>query len=191
MQATSSGRAPLLKRYGMSERKMGTKSARPWFTAWRTLAPMNSARCRRCPSMSRATCGAGPSACMCTISTFSSVWARATNALSKTAGVAAAPCKNTRSPDRTCWTASSADTNAVIAGQSSQLAAFDLLQVVARTALERTRQRVECKELELRDLAGIEPELAAHIPGLKCNADVVHLVTRGVRVEERRPRVDL
>ncbi len=55
ISATSIGMKPLEIRPGISWRWIGTKSARPALTASRTLAPMNSARWRKWPSMPGAT----------------------------------------------------------------------------------------------------------------------------------------
>ena len=56
-RATSRGRRPERKRSGMSERKTGTKSARPACTASRTLAPTKRARWRKLPASSGAAVG--------------------------------------------------------------------------------------------------------------------------------------
>jgi len=53
--ATSSASRPLLKSLGTSLRNTGVKSARPSFTAARTLSLMNSVFTRRCPAISGAT----------------------------------------------------------------------------------------------------------------------------------------
>ena len=86
----SSGSSPDRKTAGTSERKIGTKSARPSLTALRALGPMNSARCRKWGAISGARWGPGPSVWRWTIETSDSSGARATRASSRTDGVAAA-----------------------------------------------------------------------------------------------------
>ena len=51
ISATSSGIVPEVKRTGISERRHGVKSARPSFTAARTLSLMKRVLTRRCLSI--------------------------------------------------------------------------------------------------------------------------------------------
>ena len=89
-RTASSGMSPPEKRRGTSDRKTGTNSARPSFTAWRAFGPMNRARWRKCGAISGARCGPGPSMWRWTMLTLWSSGARATSASSRTDGVAAA-----------------------------------------------------------------------------------------------------
>ena len=56
----------------------------------RAFGPMNSARWKKCPCISGARWGPGPSMWKCTTLTSVSSWARATSASKRTEGVAAA-----------------------------------------------------------------------------------------------------
>ena len=109
MKATSTGSTRERMRPGISERKTGTQSARPSLTACRTFGPVKRARWRKEPAYLGSTWSAAPKVRRCVTSTSCSSPARPTRALSSSSGLLQPAWSQTWSPERTTFTASSAD----------------------------------------------------------------------------------
>ena len=109
MKATSTGTTRERMRPGISERNTGTQSARPSLTACRTFGPVNSARWRKEPEYLGSTWSAAPKVRRWVTSTSWSSPARPTRALRSSSGLLHPACSHTWSPERTSFTASSAD----------------------------------------------------------------------------------